>query len=77
MDLREKGWVGKVWNDLAQDGSCEHDNEPSVSINCTTGGFSRRLCEWCRLSRPVASAAGGRGEGDNVSTRWGRCFHTD
>jgi hypothetical protein len=55
MDLREKGWGGKVWEQV--EGSCEHDNEPSVSIKCTTGGFSRMLCEWCRLSRPEASAS--------------------
>jgi hypothetical protein len=39
MDLRELGWVGMDWIDLAQDrdqwrGSCEHDNELSGSIKC-------------------------------------------
>jgi hypothetical protein len=37
MDLREIGWGGMDWIDLAQDkdqwgGSCEHSNEPSSSI---------------------------------------------
>jgi hypothetical protein len=36
-DLREKGWDGMDWIDLAQDrgpveGSCEHGNETSGSI---------------------------------------------
>jgi hypothetical protein len=38
MDLREIGWGGMDWIDLAQDrtsrGSCEHGNEPSGAINC-------------------------------------------
>jgi hypothetical protein len=38
MDLREIGWGGMDWIDVAQDrpmeGSCEHSNEPSGSINC-------------------------------------------
>jgi hypothetical protein len=39
MDLRQTGWDGTDWIDLAQDrkpveGSCEHGNEPSGSINC-------------------------------------------
>jgi hypothetical protein len=33
MDLRDIGWNGMDWIDLAQDmGSCEHGNEPSGSI---------------------------------------------
>jgi hypothetical protein len=37
IDLREIGWNGIDWIDLAQDreteeGSCEHGNEPSGSI---------------------------------------------
>jgi hypothetical protein len=37
MDLREIGWDGVDWIDLAQDrdkwrASCEHGDEPSVSI---------------------------------------------
>jgi hypothetical protein len=40
MDLRETGWGGMDWIDLAQDrdqwkGSCEHGNEPSCSIKCS------------------------------------------
>jgi hypothetical protein len=51
IDLREIGWDGMDWFNLAQDreGSCEHGNEPSGSINggkffssCTIGSFSRR-----------------------------------
>jgi hypothetical protein len=37
MDLREIGWVGMDWIQLAEDrdqGSCEHGNEPSDSIKC-------------------------------------------
>jgi hypothetical protein len=38
MDLREIGWGGMDWIDLAQDrlvdGSYEHCNEPSASIKC-------------------------------------------
>jgi hypothetical protein len=39
MDLREIGWDGVDWIDLAEDmdqwrGSCEHGNEPSGSIKC-------------------------------------------
>jgi hypothetical protein len=39
MDLREIGWDGMNWIDLAQDrdqwrGSCEQGNEPSGSIKC-------------------------------------------
>jgi hypothetical protein len=33
MDLREIGWVGMDWIDLAE-GSCENDNEQSGSIKC-------------------------------------------
>jgi hypothetical protein len=37
--VREIGWDGMDWIDLAQDrdpveGSCEHGNEPSGSIKC-------------------------------------------
>jgi hypothetical protein len=33
MNLREIGWGGMDWIDLAQDrGSCKHGNEPSGSI---------------------------------------------
>jgi hypothetical protein len=37
MDLRETGWDGMDWIDLAQDrdlveGSCEHGNEPSLVL---------------------------------------------
>jgi hypothetical protein len=39
IDLRERGWSGMDWIDLAQDrdqwrGSCEHGKEPSSSIKC-------------------------------------------
>jgi hypothetical protein len=36
MNLREIGWDGMDWIDLAQDrlGSCEHGNEPSDFIKC-------------------------------------------
>jgi hypothetical protein len=38
MDLREMGWNGMDWTDVAQDrpveGSCEHCNEPLSSIKC-------------------------------------------
>jgi hypothetical protein len=39
MDLREMGWDGMDWINLARDrdqweGSCEHGNEPSGSIKC-------------------------------------------
>jgi hypothetical protein len=35
MDLREIGWDGADWMDMAQDrGSCEHGIEPSGSIKC-------------------------------------------
>jgi hypothetical protein len=39
IDLREIGWGGMDWIDLAQvrdqwRGSCEHGNEPSGSIKC-------------------------------------------
>jgi hypothetical protein len=35
MDLREIGWDGINWIDLAQDmGSCEHGNEPTGSTKC-------------------------------------------
>jgi hypothetical protein len=30
--LREIRWNGMEWIDLAQEGSCEHGNEPSGSI---------------------------------------------
>jgi hypothetical protein len=53
IDLREVGWGGMEWIQLAQDrsvdGSCEYGNEHLGSINvgkflssCITGGFSRR-----------------------------------
>jgi hypothetical protein len=54
MDLREIGWGGMNWIDLAQDrgpveSSCEDGNEALGSIKCwetlgccKTGGFSRR-----------------------------------
>jgi hypothetical protein len=35
MDLRERGWDGMDWIDLAQgsvQGSCEHSDEPSGSL---------------------------------------------
>jgi hypothetical protein len=34
MDLREIGWGGMNWIDLAQEKSCGHGNEPSPSIKC-------------------------------------------
>jgi hypothetical protein len=39
IDLREIGWDGMDWIDLAQDrdqwrAPCEHGNEPSGSIKC-------------------------------------------
>jgi hypothetical protein len=35
MDLREIGWDGMDWIDLAQEeGSCGHCNKPSGSIKC-------------------------------------------
>jgi hypothetical protein len=39
MDLRDIGWDGMYWTDLAQNRdqwreSCEHGNEPSRSIKC-------------------------------------------
>jgi hypothetical protein len=36
MDLREIGWRGMDWIDLAQavEGCCEHGNEPSGSVKC-------------------------------------------
>jgi hypothetical protein len=35
IDLREIGWDGMDWIDLALvEGSCEHGNEPSGSIKC-------------------------------------------
>jgi hypothetical protein len=55
MDLREIGWDGVDWIELAQDrdpveGSCEHDDETSGSLKiagnflsgCTIGSFSGR-----------------------------------
>jgi hypothetical protein len=54
MDLGEIIWSGMRWIVVAEDrdkveGSCEHGNELSGSINagsflssCTTGGLSRR-----------------------------------
>jgi hypothetical protein len=33
MDLRELGWGGMDWTDLAQESPCEHGNEHSVFIN--------------------------------------------
>jgi hypothetical protein len=40
MDLREIGWYGVDWIDMAQDsepveGSCEHGIEPSGSMKCS------------------------------------------
>jgi hypothetical protein len=32
MDPRETAWNGMDWIDMAQEGSCEHGNEPSGSI---------------------------------------------
>jgi hypothetical protein len=34
MDHREIGWGGVGWIYLAEEGSCEHGNEPSGSIKC-------------------------------------------
>jgi hypothetical protein len=34
MDLREIGWRVVDEIDVAQEGSCEHGNEPSGSIKC-------------------------------------------
>jgi hypothetical protein len=38
MDLREVGWGGKDWIDLAQDRdrwwAYEHSNEPSCPVKC-------------------------------------------
>jgi hypothetical protein len=34
IDLREIGWDDMDWIDLAQEGSCEHGNEPQGSIKC-------------------------------------------
>jgi hypothetical protein len=34
IDLREIGWDGVDWVDLAQEGSCEHGDEPSGSLKC-------------------------------------------
>jgi hypothetical protein len=34
MDLREIGWDGMDWIDLAEEGSCERSNEPSGSVKC-------------------------------------------
>jgi hypothetical protein len=39
MDIREIGWDGMDWIDLAPryeqvEGSCEYGNEPSVFIKC-------------------------------------------
>jgi hypothetical protein len=36
INLREVGWDGMDWINLAQDRDqcCEHGNEPSVSVNC-------------------------------------------
>jgi hypothetical protein len=31
MDLRETGWDGVDWIELAQEGSCEHGDKPSDS----------------------------------------------
>jgi hypothetical protein len=49
MDLRDIGWDGMDWIDLAQEGSCERGNEPSGSTKrweflsgCIIGSFSRR-----------------------------------
>ena len=35
MDLREVGWGGIDWIDLALTSSCECGNEPSGCIKCT------------------------------------------
>jgi hypothetical protein len=32
MDLGEMGWDGRDWIELAQEGSCEHGDEPSGSL---------------------------------------------
>jgi hypothetical protein len=32
MDLREIAWDGMNWIELAQEGSCEHGDEPSGSL---------------------------------------------
>jgi hypothetical protein len=54
IDLRDIGWESIEWIDLAQNkdqwkGSCEHGDEPSVSLKCCeifssfkNVGFSRR-----------------------------------
>jgi hypothetical protein len=34
MDLREVGWDGMGWIDLAQEGLCERGDEPPCSIRC-------------------------------------------
>jgi hypothetical protein len=34
MDLKDIGWGSMDWIDLAQEGSCEHSNEPSGSTEC-------------------------------------------
>jgi hypothetical protein len=34
IDLRELGWVRMEWIDVAQEGSCEHCNEPSDCTKC-------------------------------------------
>jgi hypothetical protein len=43
-------WIGLVWREGPVEGSCEHGNKHSGSINagnflssCTVGGFSRRV----------------------------------
>jgi hypothetical protein len=34
MDLREVGWDGRDWIDLAQVGSCERGDDPPGSMKC-------------------------------------------
>jgi hypothetical protein len=47
MDLREIGWGGMDWIDLAQDR--DHGNEPSGSINCWK--VFEQLHNWHLLKR--------------------------
>jgi hypothetical protein len=56
MDLREIGWDGIDWIDLAGwgpvEGSCEHDNEPSGFIKCWE--FLEWLHNWQLLKKGSA-----------------------
>jgi hypothetical protein len=57
MDLREIGWDGMDWIDLAQgrdqwEGSCEDGNEPSGSIKCWE--FLEWLHNWQLLKKGSA-----------------------